>query len=82
MLNHVHALISFIYTKQSINTIIGNGKRFMACEIIQRLATNNEVALLQQLSALVEAARKANKKQHEVWQTSFDCKDCRSNKFV
>ena len=82
MHNHVHALISFINTKQSINTIIGNGKRFMACEIIQRLATNNEVALLQQLSARVEAARKANKKQHEVWQTSFDWKDCRSNKFV
>ncbi len=27
--NHVHALISFISTGQSINTIIGNGKRFM-----------------------------------------------------
>ena len=54
----------------------------MAYEIIQQLETNNEVALLQQLSARVEAARKANKKQHEVWQTSFDCKDCRSNKFV
>ena len=29
MPNHVHALISFVDTKQSINTIIGNGKRFM-----------------------------------------------------
>ena len=47
MHNHVHALISFINTKQSINTIIGNGKRFMAYEIIQRLEANNEVALLQ-----------------------------------
>ena len=27
MPNHVHALISFINTKQSINNIIGNGKR-------------------------------------------------------
>ena len=78
----MHALISFINTKQSSNTIIGNGKRFMAYEIIQRLKANNEVALLQQLSARVEAAGKANKKQHEVWQTSFDWKDCRSNKFV
>ena len=32
MPNHVHVLISFITTGQSINTIIGNGKRFMpAC---------------------------------------------------
>jgi len=35
--NHVHALISIISTKQSIKTIIGNGKRFMAYEIIERL---------------------------------------------
>jgi len=38
--------------------------------------------LLHQLSAHVEAARKANKKQHEVWETSFDWKDCCSNEFV
>ena len=82
MPNHVHALISFINTKQSINTIVGNGKRFMAYEIIQRLEVNKDVALLQQLSAQVEAARKANKKHHEVWKTSFDWKDCRSNEFV
>ena len=61
MPNDMHALISFINTKQSINTIVGNGKRFMAYEIIRRLEANNEVALLQQLSARVEAAKKANK---------------------
>ena len=82
MPNHVHALISFINAKQSINTIIGNGKRFMAYEIIKRLEVNNEVGLLQQLSADVEPIRKANKKLHEVWETSFDWKDCRSNTFI
>ncbi len=30
MPNHVHVLISFINTNQSINTIVGNGKRFIA----------------------------------------------------
>ena len=30
MPNHVHAIISFIETEQSINNIIGNSKRFMA----------------------------------------------------
>ena len=74
MPNHVHALISFINSKQSINTIIGNGKRFMAYEIIKRLAANNEAELLQKLSADVEPIRKANKKLHEVWETSW--KDC------
>ena len=82
MPNHVHALISFIDTKQSINTIIGNGKRFMAYEIIERLKTNNETLLLEQLASNVEAARKQNKKRHEVWELSFDWKDCRSNQFI
>ena len=82
MPNHVHALISFINAKQSINTIIGNGKRFMAYEIIKRLEANSEAGILQQLSAHVEPIRRANKKLHEVWETSFDWKDCRSNTFV
>jgi hypothetical protein len=82
MPNHVHALISFSNTKQSINTIIGNGKRFMAYEIIERLEKNNESVLLHQLADHVEAARKENKKLHEVWEASFDWKDCRSNEFV
>ena len=82
MPNHVHLLVSFINSKQSINTIIGNGKRFVAYEIIKRLEANNEVILLHQLSSDVAPIRKANKKLHEVWETSFDWKDCRSNKFV
>ncbi len=82
MPNHVHVLISFINTKQSINTIIGNGKRFMAYEIIKRLEKNNETALLEQLAGKVESKRKENKKLHEVWELSFDWKDCRSNEFV
>ena len=82
MPNHVHALISFINTTQSINTVIGNGKRFMAYKIINRLEKNNETTLLEQLAGGVEATRKVNKKLHEVWELSFDWKDCRSNEFV
>ncbi|MEO6733162.1 MAG: hypothetical protein ABIN01_18195 [Ferruginibacter sp.] len=71
MPNHVHALISFINTTQSINTIIGNGKRFMACEIISRFEKNNETALLGQLAGGVEATRKTNKKLHATWNTQL-----------
>ena len=39
MPNHMYVLLSFTKTRQRINTIIGNGKRFMAYEIIQRLDT-------------------------------------------
>ena len=37
MPNHIHVLIDFIKTHQTINLIIGNGKRFMAYDIIKRL---------------------------------------------
>jgi len=66
MPNHVQALISFIDTAQSINTIIENGKRFMAYEIINRLKKNNKTTLLRQLSGDVEATRKVNKELYEV----------------
>ncbi|HMP22059.1 MAG TPA: hypothetical protein PKC39_13945 [Ferruginibacter sp.] len=82
MPNHVHMLISFIDTAQSINTIIGNGKRFMAYEIIKRLGQQGEKELLLRPANNVEAKRKANNKLHEVWELSFDWKDCRSNDFV
>lgn len=37
MPNHIHVLIAFSNTGKSINTIIGNGKRFIAYEIINRV---------------------------------------------
>lgn len=45
MPNQVQALISFIKTTQSINTIIRNCKRFMAYDIINRLEKNEETTL-------------------------------------
>ena len=82
MPNHVHALISFVNTGQSINTIIGNGKRFMAYEIIQRLQQQGETVLLHQLSSTIETKRKENNKQHNVWELSFDWKECRGKEFI
>ncbi len=41
MPNQVHALIGFQNTGKSINKIVGNGKRFIAYEIINRLQTQN-----------------------------------------
>ncbi len=74
MPNHVHALISFVATGQSINTIIGNGKRFMAYEIIKRLQAKEENGLLLTLQNNVEVKRRANNKLHDVWKLSFDWK--------
>ena len=37
---------------------------------------------MNRLAGNVKAARKQNKKQHEVEELSFDWKDCRSNQFI
>ena len=35
--NHLHVLVGFKALTQSINTIVSNGKRFIAYEIVKRL---------------------------------------------
>ena len=40
MPNHVHALLYFPEMSKSLNTVIGNAKRFLAYEIIKQLEDN------------------------------------------
>jgi len=82
MPNHVHAVIGFRKTGQSINTIIGNGKRFMAYEMITRLNEMGQQELLKQLSSTVEPSRSHNNKKHDVWELSFDWKRCETSDFI
>ncbi len=82
MPNHVHALISFVNTGQSINNIVGNGKRFMAYDLVESLEQRGEGDLLNILNSNIESKRKENKKQHNVWELSFDWKVCLSKEFT
>jgi len=82
MPNHVHLLVSFKKSKQSINTIIGNGKRFIAYEIVKRLEKYGEHQLLMELSKHVVYSRRSNNKKHNVWELSFDWKLCNSDEFI
>ena len=47
MPNHVHALLYFPEMLKSLNTIIGNGKRFIAYKIIRNLEQKKEIQLLE-----------------------------------
>jgi hypothetical protein len=49
MPNHLHALIAFMKSNISINTRVGNAKRFMAYEIVKRLQANDRHEILTQL---------------------------------
>ena len=83
MPNHVHALIAFRNTQgQSINSIIGNGKRFMAYEIIKKLNDQRHTELLEQLASFVNDTDRRRGKLHEVFEPSFDWKECKSDKFI
>ncbi len=58
MSNHVHATIAFRESKKSINTIVGDGKRFMSYEIVKRLTASGQTAILQQLQDGVNCSHK------------------------
>ncbi len=82
MPNHIHALIGFTPGTQSINTMIGNAKRFMAYDIVNRLKLNKSTDILSVLSAGVSTSDKNNGKLHEVFKPSFDAKLCHSYAFI
>jgi len=88
MPNHIHALIGFRNTKGvSINSIIGEGKRFISYGIVKRLKEKNELEMLADLTTGVNSTDKKRGKLHEVFEPSsvpiaIGRKECRSNKFI
>jgi REP element-mobilizing transposase RayT len=82
MPNHVHFLLYFQKQKQSLNTIIGNGKRFIGYEIIKRLVGQKQHSVLNILREGVDQAERKRNKQHQVWQGTFDAKECRTEAFI
>ncbi len=82
MPNHLHALISFSNTGKNINTIVWNGKRFMAYDIVERLQEINDEIILSKLSNAVRPSDKKRGKLHEVFKDSFDNKECFTKKFI
>ncbi len=82
MPNHLHVLLVYRDTTSSLNTLIGNGKRFMAYEIINRLEQKNEVGLLERLKKGVNEKERTKKQLHKVFEPSFDCKKCEGFDFL
>lgn len=82
MPNHLHALIGFKNTGKTVNSIVGNGKRFMAYELIKKLTELNNIDVLNELSVLVNQTDRARRKLHEVFEPSFDWKECLDSKFI
>lgn len=82
MPNHVHVLLYFPEMPKSLNTIIGNAKRFMAYEIIKRLQEKKANHLLDLLHGGVKRREQKKGQIHKVFEESFDAKDCYSEEFI
>lgn len=82
MPNHLHFLVHYLPEAKSLNTIIGNGKRFIAYHIVDVLKKYGKRAVLHQLSEGVSLYESRRGKLHELWQPSFDVKQCRTEKFL
>jgi len=81
MPNHLHLILHYNGGK-NLNTVIGNGKRFMAYELVRLLEQKGELVLLQKLQAEVKDKDRSRGKKHEVWIDGFDVKECRTEKFI
>jgi len=82
MPSHVHAIIAFTNTGKSINTIVSNGKRFIAYDLVKRLKEMNSNLILNELNNDLNNTEKKEGKIHGVFETSFDWKECRTEKFI
>ena len=83
MPNHFHGLFAFRNTQGvSINSIVGNGKRFIAYEIIKGLKALNEQQVLDHLEKAVNKKDVLKGKLHEVFEPSFEWKACETEKFI
>ena len=82
MPNHVHLLLYYKNTAQSLNTIVGNGKRFIGYDLVKRLTEQNEVNVLRDMQLAVNAKDRQRNKKHQVWQGTFEVKQCRTEKFI
>jgi REP element-mobilizing transposase RayT len=81
MPNHLHALLAFKQPVKSINSIIGNASVLWRM-IVKRLELATDRDTLNKLTEGVSSRDYKRGKLHEVFQPSFDWKECRSTRFI
>ena len=83
MPNHFHGLVYLNDScTKNLNQLIGNGKRFMAYETVEQLFSKKNFSLIKHLKKGVSKAEKLKNKKHQVFRSSFDAKECISEKEI
>ena len=76
MPNHLHVLLYVGNEETTINTLLSNGKRFLAYEMVNRLEKAKRTDILNELAQAVSREEKERKKKHRVFEISSDIKPC------
>ena len=82
MPSHIHVLIAFRNTGKCVNTIVANGKRFMAYGFVKRLTEGKKILVLNELQKRLNNTERKEGKKYGVFDPSFDWKECRTVKFI
>jgi hypothetical protein len=82
MPNHLHVLLFPTHTGTSLNKLVGEGKRFMAYDIVNSLKRACKESILKDLEQGVEPKEKLKGKKHQVFRISFDGRKCFTQKMV
>ncbi|WP_259014449.1 transposase [Emticicia fluvialis] len=82
MPNHLHCMIYLPKDAPELYKVISNAKRFMAYEIVKRLEQANNSELLERLQNAVKAREVKKGKLHQVFNESYDAKECFNEDFI
>jgi REP element-mobilizing transposase RayT len=74
MPNHVHVLLYLTHFSVDLNTIMANAKRFMAYDVVKRLAEQGHTDVLTILASACSEKELAKGQLHKVFEPSFDAK--------
>ena len=82
MPNHFHALLFLSHTGTSLNKMVGEGKRFMAYDIVNGLKKHGKKSTLRTLEQGVDPNEKLKGKKHQVFHLSFDARACFDERMI
>ncbi len=80
--NHLHVLLYITNEGFSLNKLVGEGKRFMAYDIVNNLKKTGKESLLMKLREGVQPKERIKGKNHQVFRLSFAARKCYSEKMV
>ena len=79
--NHVHFIIR-VPEGGEMNTMLGNGKRFMTYEIIERLNAKGSIGILEEFQQGLRPSDTERGQKHRVFDTSTDLIELFSGKMI